>query len=93
MDCYKGIIDTCGSCLGTLYNYLPCCLCFCVSNSPYVQIETGNIGLLTKFGKYAKSLKPGTYFVNPYTEKMQVISNMIQTINLNSQVVLTKDNI
>lgn len=36
LDCYKGIIDSCGNCLGSIYNILPCLVCCCVTSSPYI---------------------------------------------------------
>lgn len=93
LDCYTGCIDSCGGFCGTGKQFCPCIFCFCVQDETQIEIPQGNIGLLTKFGKYSKTMTSGTYFVNPFTEKLKIVKKMMQTCNLARQIILTKDNI
>lgn len=93
LDCYTGCIDSWGGCCGKSKQFCPCIFCFCVCSETQVEIAQGNVGLLTRFGKYNKTMTSGTYFVNPFTEKLKIVKRMLQTCNLARQIILTKDNI
>ncbi|CAD8125477.1 unnamed protein product [Paramecium sonneborni] len=91
MTCYESTLNCCGSYFGTLRAWLPCCCCCCPY--PYFLITQGYKGLLQKFGKYQKTLEPGLHEINPFTDRVIPISTKTFIIDLERQLVLTKDNI
>lgn len=74
--CMMGCMECCGNC------------CECANNQ---LIREGSVGLVTKFGKFAKIVGAGAQSYNCCTEKVQVLTIMIQVLNLPVQRVLTKD--
>lgn len=46
-----------------------------------------------RFGKYIKILKPGLRWIIPIVETVQVVDIRVITINIDSQEVMTKDNV
>ncbi|CAD8211586.1 unnamed protein product [Paramecium pentaurelia] len=91
MTCYESILNCMGSCFGTLRAWIPCCFCCCPY--PYYLVTQGQKGLLQKFGKYVKTLDSGLHEINPFTERVIPVSTKTFIIDLERQLVLTKDNI
>lgn len=46
-----------------------------------------------RFGKYIKTLQPGFRWVIPFVETIQVVDIRVITINIDSQEVMTEDNV
>lgn len=54
------IVNAFGSCMGSL-GAIPCIIC---CPNPYKQVHQGNVGLVTKFGKFYKAVDPGLVKIN-----------------------------
>jgi erythrocyte band 7 integral membrane protein len=67
--------------------------CSCYSSSPYQTVQQGQVGLITRFGKYYKSVDPGLYQVNTWTEQLLRVDIRIQLADIPQQVIMTKDNV
>ncbi|KAG0298952.1 hypothetical protein BGZ98_010407 [Dissophora globulifera] len=86
---YGSIMNAAGSFMGALGS-VPCC--FCCPN-PYKSVSQGNVGLITRFGKFYKIVDPGLTKINPLTEKMVKVDIKIQLADIPQQVIMTKDNV
>jgi len=86
---YGGMINTLGGCLGTL-GAIPCCVC---CPNPYKNVHQGNVGLVTKFGRFYKAVDPGLTRVNPLSERLIQVDVKIQIVEVPKQVCMTKDNV
>lgn len=86
---YEWMINLLGDCIG-FFGSIPCCLCF---PNPYQTVEQGQVGLISRFGKYYKTVDPGLYFVNMATESIKTKQVSIQIQSIPQQVVMTKDNV
>ncbi len=54
---YEGLVTCVGSCLGFI-GIVPGCCCF---PYPFKQVNQGQVGLVSKFGKYYKTVDSGLY--------------------------------
>ncbi|EKG17836.1 Band 7 protein [Macrophomina phaseolina MS6] len=86
---YGSMIDALGSCIGTL-GAIPCCI---VCPNPYKPVGQGNVGLVTKFGRFARAVDPGLVKVNPLSENLIQVDVKIQIVEVPKQVCMTKDNV
>ncbi|CAN9428163.1 hypothetical protein AG0111_0g7833 [Alternaria gaisen] len=86
---YGGMINTLGGCIGTL-GAIPCCV---VCPNPYKPVNQGNVGLVTKFGRFARAVDPGLVYVNPLSEQLVQVDIKIQIVEVPKQVCMTKDNV
>jgi len=86
---YGGMINTLGSAIGTL-GAIPCCLC---CPNPYKPVDQGNVGLVTKFGRFARAVDPGLVKINPLSESLTQVDVKIQIVEVPKQVCMTKDNV
>ncbi|KAM0714271.1 hypothetical protein Q7P37_010058 [Cladosporium fusiforme] len=86
---YGGMINTLGSLIGTL-GAVPCCLC---CPNPYKPVDQGNVGLVTKFGRFARAVDPGLVKINPLSESLVQVDVKIQIVEVPKQVCMTKDNV
>jgi len=86
---YSGMIDGIGSVIGFL-GAIPCC--FCCPN-PYKPVDQGNVGLVTKFGRFYKAVDPGLVKINPLSEHLIQVDVKIQIVEVPQQVCMTKDNV
>ncbi|KAM3127835.1 hypothetical protein pb186bvf_020066 [Paramecium bursaria] len=91
LTCYENCLDCCGNCSGTLRAWLPC-IFFCCDN-PFYAVQQSQVGLVEKFGKYARTLQPGLNQINPCTEQVTSVDLRTRVLDLERQVILTKDNI
>ncbi|KAG0367296.1 hypothetical protein BGX24_003299 [Mortierella sp. AD032] len=57
------------------------------------MIGQGTIGLVTRFGRYYKTVDPGLIRLNPYTESVFKVDMRIQVSHIPDQVIMTKDNV
>lgn len=73
---YGGMISNLGSCIGTM-GAIP--LCFCCPN-PYKPVAQGNVGLVTKFGRFARAVDPGLVKINPLSENLIQVDVKIQIV-------------
>lgn len=73
---YGSMIDALGSCIGTL-GAIPCCI---VCPNPYKPVGQGNVGLVTKFGRFARAVDPGLVKVNPLSENLIQVDVKIQIV-------------
>lgn len=86
---YGGMIDGLGAIIGTL-GAIPCC--FCCPN-PYRPVQQGTVGLVTKFGRFARATDPGLVKVNPLSERLLAIDVKMQIVEVPQQTCMTKDNV
>ncbi|KAI1813066.1 stomatin family protein [Poronia punctata] len=86
---YGSMINAFGACIGTL-GAIPCCI---VCPNPYKQVHQGNVGLVTKFGKFYKAVDPGLVKINPLSERLIQVDVKIQIAEVPRQVCMTKDNV
>ncbi|KAI5864025.1 stomatin-like protein [Durotheca rogersii] len=86
---YGSMINAIGACMGTL-GAIPCVIC---CPNPYKQVSQGNVGLVTKFGKFYKAVDPGLVKINPLSEKLIQVDVKIQIVEVPRQVCMTKDNV
>ena len=84
-----GMINTLGNCIGTL-GAIPCCI---VCPNPYKPVAQGNVGLVTKFGRFARAVDPGLVKINPLSENLIQVDVKIQIVEVPKQVCMTKDNV
>ncbi|KAK8142223.1 hypothetical protein G3M48_009146 [Beauveria asiatica] len=86
---YGSMINGLGAIIGTMGAF-PCC--FCCPN-PYKSVQQGNVGLVTKFGRFYKAVDPGLVKINPLSEHLLQVDVKIQTADVPEQVCMTKDNV
>ncbi|CAF9921764.1 MAG: hypothetical protein GOMPHAMPRED_002390 [Gomphillus americanus] len=86
---YGGMINFLGQCVGTL-GAVPCCIC---CPNPYRSVNQGNVGLVTKFGRFYRAVDPGLVKVNPLSEKLVQVDVKIQIVEVPKQICMTKDNV
>jgi len=54
---------------------IPCCVC---CPNPYRPVSQGNVGLITKFGRFYRAVDPGLVKINPLSEKLIQVDVKIQ---------------
>ncbi|TKA63311.1 hypothetical protein B0A49_11338 [Cryomyces minteri] len=86
---YGSMMNTLGSCVGTL-GAIPCCI---VCPNPYKRVQQGNVGLVTRFGRFSRAVDPGLVKINPLSESLIQVDVKIQIVEVPRQVCMTKDNV
>ncbi|KAF1356342.1 stomatin family protein-like protein [Delphinella strobiligena] len=86
---YGAMVNGLGSFIGTL-GAIPCCIC---CPNPYKPVSQGNVGLVTKFGRFARAVDPGLVKINPLSETLVQVDVKIQIVEVPQQVCMTKDNV
>jgi len=86
---YECCLSSFGLCFGIL-GALPCFVCL---PSMYKTVPQGFVGMVTKFGKYYKTLDPGLYKINVFTEGIKLINIKLRLEDIPAQVITTKDNV
>jgi erythrocyte band 7 integral membrane protein len=86
---YGVMINSLGACIGTMGAF-PCCI---VCPNPYKSVQQGNVGLVTKFGRFYRAVDPGLIKINPLSERLIQVDVKIQTAEVPEQVCMTKDNV
>ena len=87
---YGAMINGLGACMGTIGAIPGCCVC---CPNPYKRVWQGNVGLVTRFGRFARAVDPGLVKVNPLSERLAQIDVKIQIAEVPKQVCMTKDNV
>ncbi|KAF4976466.1 hypothetical protein FZEAL_6866 [Fusarium zealandicum] len=86
---YGSMTNTLGTVIGIM-GAIPCCI---ICPNPFKEVHQGNVGLVTKFGKFYKAVDPGLVNINPLSEKLIQIDVKIQTTEVPEQICMTKDNV
>ncbi|SPO03840.1 related to stomatin [Cephalotrichum gorgonifer] len=86
---YGKMINGIGAVIGTM-GAIPCCI---ICPNPYKNVNQGNVGLVTKFGKFYKAVDPGLVKVNPLSERLIQVDVKIQIAEVGQQTCMTKDNV
>ncbi|KAF7161936.1 hypothetical protein CNMCM5623_007351 [Aspergillus felis] len=86
---YASMIHGLGSCIGGL-GAIPCCIC---CPNPFKPVAQGEVGLVTKFGRFERAVDPGLVRVNPLSEHLTTVDVKIQIVEVPRQVCMTKDNV
>lgn len=73
---YGSMINTLGSCVGTL-GAIPCCI---ICPNPYKPVDQGQVGLVTKFGRFTRAVDPGLVRINPLSENLIQVDVKIQIV-------------
>ena len=73
---YASMIDGLGSVIGTC-GAVPCCI---ICPNPYRPVQQGTVGLISKFGRFARAVDPGLVKVNPLSEKLIAIDVKMQIV-------------
>jgi erythrocyte band 7 integral membrane protein len=73
---YGSMMNSLGSVVGTL-GAIPCCI---VCPNPYKPVQQGNVGLVTKFGRFARAVDPGLVKINPLSENLIQVDVKIQIV-------------
>ena len=87
--CWGGFLEFVGNCFGFSCLCMSCGACC----NPYKTVDAGHRGVVTRFGRVRAELDPGMHYVNPITETLYTPNMMCHVHRLNSQEVLTADNI
>lgn len=82
-------VNALGTIIGTM-GAVPCCI---ICPNPFKEVNQGNVGLVTKFGKFYKAVDPGLVNINPLSERLIQIDVKIQTTEVPEQICMTKDNV
>ena len=69
---------------------IPGCI---VCPNPYKPVSQGNVGLVTKFGRFYRAVDPGLVKINPLSEHLIQVDVKIQIVEVPRQVCMTKDNV
>lgn len=69
---------------------IPCI--FCCPN-PFRPVDQGQVGLVTKFGRFERAVDPGLVKVNVLSERLKTVDVKIQIVEVPRQVCMTKDNV
>ncbi|KAM0428932.1 hypothetical protein ACHAPT_006735 [Fusarium lateritium] len=86
---YARMKNTLGVVVGSM-GAIPCCI---ICPNPFKEVHQGNVGLVTKFGKFYKAVDPGLVNINPLSERLIQIDVKIQTAEVPEQICMTKDNV
>ncbi|KAF5537887.1 hypothetical protein H9Q69_001983 [Fusarium xylarioides] len=86
---YGSMMNALGTIIGTM-GAVPCCI---ICPNPFKEVNQGNVGLVTKFGKFYKAVDPGLVNINPLSERLIQIDVKIQTTEVPEQICMTKDNV
>ncbi|KAF6748933.1 stomatin family protein [Ephemerocybe angulata] len=85
---YGTLMQGLGAVFG-LIGAIPCCPC----PNPFKEVEQGQVGLVSRFGQFYKSVDPGLVQVNVCTESLRVVDVKIQISPIGRQMVITRDNV
>lgn len=86
---YAGFMHGLGEFIGCLGS-IPCCIC---CPNPFKPVNQGEVGLITKFGRFERAVDPGLVKVNPISESLKMVDVKIQIVEVPRQVCMTKDNV
>ena len=69
-------VNALGSTVGLLGSIPGCIFC----PNPYKPVHQGNVGLITRFGRFTRAVDPGLVKVNPLSEKLVQVDVKIQIV-------------
>jgi len=75
---YSSMITSLGTIVGTC-GAIPGCL---ICPNPYRAVDQGQVGLVTKFGRFDRAVDPGLVKVNPLSEKLIQVDVKIQFVGM-----------
>ena len=84
LTCTISTVHNLGECIGCL-GAIPCCL---VCPNPYKSVGQGDVGLVTKFGRFSRAVDPGLVKVNPVSERLRTVDVKMQVVEVPRQVCL-----
>ncbi|CAG8659686.1 33256_t:CDS:10 [Gigaspora margarita] len=87
---YSSMMNTLGNICGFIGS-IPCLPCCC--SNPYQRVTQGNVGLISRFGRFYKIVDPGLTKVNIITEKLISVDMKVQITEIPRQAIMTKDNV
>ena len=87
---YESMMNNIGTCLG-FFGQVPFTSC-CFPN-PQKQVNQGNVGLISRFGRCYRIVDPGLHAINVLTEKIVAIDIRVKVEDIPRQYVMTKDNV
>jgi erythrocyte band 7 integral membrane protein len=73
---YAKMITSLGTVIGTCGAIPGCVIC----PNPYRGVDQGQVGLVTKFGRFDRAVDPGLVKVNPLSEKLLQVDVKIQFV-------------
>ncbi|KAI8333734.1 hypothetical protein BC941DRAFT_357847, partial [Chlamydoabsidia padenii] len=85
---HSSMMSSIGECIGLL-GTIP----FSCFPNPYKRVQQGDIGVITRFGRFQRLVDPGLVKVNPVTEKISKTSIKIEISDIGRQEIMTKDNV
>lgn len=85
---YTCCLSTCGKCQASV-----CCLCSTCGCGPLKEVTQGHLGLRVEFGKIKGKMGPGLHTYNPCSEKIILVDQRVQSLNVKKQCLLTKDSV
>ncbi|KKK15865.1 stomatin family protein [Aspergillus rambellii] len=85
---YASFKHNIGECIGAL-GIIPCCPC----PNPFRSVQQGEVGLVSRFGRFERAVDPGLVKVNPMSERLITVDVKIQIVEVPRQVCMTKDNV
>jgi regulator of protease activity HflC (stomatin/prohibitin superfamily) len=86
---YASLIHKLGGTIGCMGAF-PCCIC---CPNPFKPVSQGEVGLISKFGRFERAVDPGLVRVNPLSERLITVDVKIQIVEVPRQVCMTKDNV
>lgn len=87
--CWGNFMECIGNCFG-----FSCLFCFCgCCCNPYQTVGAGHKGVVVRYGRIRQELDPGMHYVNPITENLYTPNMMTHVHKLDSQEVMTADNV
>jgi erythrocyte band 7 integral membrane protein len=81
---YGDMIEGLGRVLGAC-GAIPICI---VCPNPYRPVQQGTVGLVTRFGRFARAVDPGLAKVNPLSEKLITVDVKMQIVGMCGYQVL-----
>ncbi|KAJ1564257.1 hypothetical protein HK096_008884 [Nowakowskiella sp. JEL0078] len=86
---YSSLVGGLGVFLGFIGSF-PLLFCF---PYPFRVVPQGQVGLISRWGKYFRTVDPGLYKINPLTDDFQIVDVKIQVQDIAQQYVMSKDNV
>ncbi len=93
IPCLLCAVTSLGSLIGTC-GAIPCCF---ICPNPYKPVSQGNVGLVTKFGRFYRAVDPGLVKINPLSERLIQVDVKIQIVgtlpppSVQPTIILTSD--
>ncbi|KAJ1561830.1 hypothetical protein HK096_003184 [Nowakowskiella sp. JEL0078] len=86
---FAALVGGLGVVLGLIGSF-PLLFCF---PYPFRVVPQGKVGLISRWGKYFRTVDPGLYKINPLTDDFQLVDVKIQVQDIAQQYVMSKDNV